>query len=418
MDTFHKSRLSLSIAAWATLAVSAFWGLYFMAPGYAKAAFSLCMWASVASFPFVLVKRNDFTRQANWLLCALVAMAVVQTLRSAIDTNPELDAIGNKWLTLFGNEYTALLLVPPLFAYLGTLGYGARLLRNVTYTYLAVGLALSVLMKFPLSMLMTFAVVFYPYANKKYRLLILLAAVGAFVKATTGENPSRMYLIVLGFALCAYFLVYKVKDNSKVLKAFAVAVVIAPLVMFVPILGSTDNDETTFQKIQAYIMQESGDESMASDTRTFLYLEMAEDLTNTNSWVFGKGAFSRYYSLYFDESSMGKYGRLSSEVPFLNYLLRGGLLYVAAYFSLLVYAVYLGIWKGRNKFVQSIAVIALGWYFNSFVGDITGCRFYHFAFFLLLGCCLSCKWRNCSDVEIQALLTLRRKQREVSRQYC
>ena len=389
-----------------------------MAPGFAKAAFSLCMWASVVTFPFVLIKRNDFTKYAGWLLGALVVMGVLQIMRSAVSTDPELDAIGNKWLTLFGNEYTALLLVPPLFAYLGTLDYGVCLLRKVTYIYLAIGFVLSVLMKFPLAMLMTFAVVFFPYVGKKYKLLIIIAAAEAFIKATTGANPSRMYLIVLGFALCAYFLVYKIKNNSKVLKAFAVTVVIAPLVMFVPILGSSDHDETTFQKIQAYIMQESGDESMASDTRTFLYLEMAEDLTNTNSWIIGKGAFSRYYSLYFDESSIGKYGRISSEVPFLNYLLRGGLLYVVVYFSLLVYAVYLGIWKGRNKFVQSIAVIALGWYFNSFVGDITGCRFYHFAFFLLLGCCLSCKWRNCSDVEIQALLTLRRKQREVSRQYC
>lgn len=417
MDTFRKSRLSLYIAAWATLIVSSFWGLYFMAPGYAKAAFSLCMWVSVFTFPFVLIKRNDVAKQANWLLRALIVMGVLQTLRSAVSTDPGLDAIGNKWLTLFGNEYTALLLVPPLFAYLGTLSRGVGLLMRVTYIYLAVGFVLSVYMKFPLAMLMTFAVVFYPYVGKKYKALIVIAAAEAFIKATTGANPSRMYLIVLGFALCAYFLVYKIKNNSKVLKVFAVAVVIAPLVMFVPILGSSDHDETTFQKIQAYIMQESGDESMASDTRTFLYLEMAEDLTNTNSWIIGKGAFSRYYSLYFDESSIGKYGRISSEVPFLNYLLRGGLLYVVVYFSLLVYAVYLGIWKGRNKFVQSIAVIALGWYFNSFVGDITGCRFYHFAFFLLLGCCLSSKWRNCSDAEIKTLLPLRKKQRMTSQQY-
>lgn len=417
MDTFRKSRLSLSVAAWASLIVSSFWGLYFMAPGYAKAAFSLCMWVGVFLFPFALIKRNDFPKQANWLLRALVVMGVFQILRSAINTDPELDAIGNKWLTLFGNEYTSLLLVPPLFAYLGTLGYGALLLRRVTYIYLAVGLVLSVLMKFPLAMPMTFAVVFYPYVNKKYRLLIVIAAAEAFIKATTGANPSRMYLIVLGFALCAYFLVYKIRNNSKVLKVFAVAVVIAPLVIFVPILGLSDKEETTFQKIQSYVMQESGDEVMASDTRTFLYLEMAEDLTNTNSWVIGKGAFSRYYSFYFDDSSIGKYGRISSEVPFLNYLLRGGLCYVIAYFGLLFYAIYLGIWKGRNKFVQFIAVLALGWYFNSFVGDITGCRFYHFAFFLLLGCCLSSKWRNCSDAEIKTLLPLRKKQRMTSQQY-
>lgn len=406
MNIPTKSRYTVKIVAYVSLFISSLWGLYFMAPGGVKAIFSLCMWISFALFPYRLIKNNDFTKAGNYFLVALITMAVFQILRSAISTDPDLYALGNKWVTLFGNEYTALLMLPPLFTYFGTLNYGVTMLKKTTYTYLVAGLILSVFMKFPLAMLTIFVIVFYPYVNRKYRILIIAAAAAAFIKATTGENPSRMYLIVIGFALLSYFLVYFCK-NLKLIKMFAVSVIIAPLLLFIPILNLASQERTTFQKLQEYIMQKSNDESMASDTRTFLYLEMAEDLTDTNSWILGKGAFSRYYSLYFDQSSIGRFGRISSEVPFLNYLLRGGLCYVIAYFGLLIYAIYLGIWKSKNKFVKSIAIIALGWYFNSFIGDITGCRFYHLAFFLLLGCCLSRKWLNSSDDEIRAAISER-----------
>lgn len=398
MKIFIKSKYSITIIAYISLFISSLWGLYFMAPGSVKALFSLCMWIGFAIFPYELVKKNDLTRMSNCLLSALIIMATLQILRSAFSDNPDLDAIGNKWLTLFGNEYTALLMLPPLFTYFGTLSYGVNLLKKTTYVYLLVGLILSIFMKRPLAPLMIFVVVLYPYVNKKYRILILASAVEALIEAVLCGG--RMYLIIITFAVLSYLLVYKIK-NIKIIKIIVVSVIIAPLLMFIPILNLANQGETTFQKIQEYILQKSNNEDMASDTRTFLYVEMAEDLTATDSWIFGKGAFSRYYSYFFDQSSIGRFGRITSEVPFLNFLLRGGICYVVAYFGLLIYAIYLGIWKSKNKFVQSIAIIALGWYFNSFIGDITGCRFYHLAFFLLLGCCLSNKWLNFTDDEIQ-----------------
>lgn len=403
MNTYSKTKNSIKIVAYATLFISSFWGLYFRAPGSVKALYSMCVWISFAIFPYTLIKRNDFIKTGKYILGSLIIMAVIQILRTVFDSDPALYSLGNKWLTLFGNEYTALLMLPPLFVYLGTLGYSVNLLKETTYFYLISGLILSVFMMFPLSRISIFVVVFFPYVNKKFRMLIIIAIIEAFIKGTTGDNPTRMFLITIGFALCSYVLVYIIK-KIKLLKIFAIVVIVSPLLLFVPALYITNQDETTFQKIQEYIMENSDDQDMASDTRTFLYVEMAEDLTKTHSWLFGKGAFSRYYSVYFDDSSKGRFGRLSSEVPFLNYLLRGGICYVIAYFGLLIYAIYLGIWKAKNKFVKSVAIIASGWYFNSFVGDITGCRFYHLAFFILLGCCLSNKWLNYTDQDIKFIL--------------
>ena len=143
---------------------------------------------------------------------------------------------------------------------------------------------------------------------------------------------------------------------------------------------------STFEKLKIYISNKTDDTSISADTRTFLYVEMANDLTNSHSWLIGKGAFSHYYSVYF------------------NHLLRGGILYVLAYYGLILFAVYKSTWQGNNKFVRSIGIIAVGWYFNSFVGDITGCKFYHIAFFLLIGCCLSKKWLNYTDIDIKRIM--------------
>lgn len=401
--TFTGIKRSIYICAFASLLISSFWGLFFMAPTSIKGFFSACMWLSILSVPIVFIRNNDFSIKTNWLLRLLLIMAVFQILRSVFNTSPAMYAFGNKWTTLFGNEYTALLMMPPIFTYLGSKVYSVRLLKKATFYYLAIGAVLSVFLHFPLSFLSIFVGVLFPYVNKKYKILICIVFFSAIVKAMYGENPTRMLLIVLGFSLASYFLVYVIK-KLFIIKVFVVIVVISPLFLFLPILNIVqDNQKSIFNQAQIYISGKTGDEGLANDTRTFLYLEMAEDLTKTDSWILGKGAFSHYYSLFFDEGTSGGYGRISSEVLVLTFLLRGGATYLAVYLGLILMAVYLSVWKSQNKFVRSIGITAIGWYFNSFIGDITGCRFYHLAFFLLLGCCLSKRWLNYTDNEIKEI---------------
>ena len=311
---------------------------------------------------------------------------------------------GDKWLTLFGNEYTALIFIPPLFTYLGSSQYSVKRLKSATCLFLFCGTIFSVALKYPLAYLTTFVIVFYPFVGKKYKFLIILVFVEAIIKATTGDNPTRMYFVIVPFSIITVLFVFIFK-NDKILKWFAAVVVIAPILLFVPmLLNNGDKGNTSFQEANEYIMDKTGNEELATDTRTFLYLEMAEDLTHTDSWLLGKGAFSHYYSFFFDQNSKSKYGRISSEVPLTNYLLRGGIIYVLFYFALILSGAYFAIFRGKNKFVQSIGIMALCWYFNSFIGDITGCRFYHMAFFILLGCTFSSKWLNMSDQGVKQIL--------------
>ncbi|WP_294600348.1 hypothetical protein [uncultured Bacteroides sp.] len=380
------------------MALALIWGLYFLAPTPIKLIFSAGMWASIFTFPFVLIKHNDFSKWGNILLRACLLMTTVQIARTIFNTDAAMNAFGNKWITLFGNEYTALLLMPPLFTYLGTLKYNVVLLKKATWIYLVAGIVCIFGFNNSLGWIAIYGVVFYPYVDKHYRALLLIAVLEGILSIFV----TRMFVIITAFIFASYLLVYVI-NKPRWNKFFVTAVAISPLILFVPMLHIT-KELTPFEKLSMYLSNKTDDTSISADTRTFLYVEMASDLTNNHAWLIGKGAFSHYYSLFFDQSSMGKYGRITSEVPFLNHLLRGGILYVLAYYGLILLAVYKSTWQGNNKFVRSIGIIAVGWYLNSFVGDITGCRFYHIAFFLLIGCCLSRKWLNYTDMDIKKIM--------------
>lgn len=403
MTNEQKISVSIYSATIVSVLITSFWGLFMFAPPIVKGVMAIGMWTSVLFVPVALYRKNDFSRRANLVLRALLILGVYEILVSVFNTDASMYALGNKWITLFGNEYTALILMPPLFTYIGSSLYGVKKLKKATCLFLVCGALFSLALKYPLAFLTTFVIVFYPYVGKKYKCLIGLVFVEAIIKATMGDNPTRMFLIIIPFSIIVILFLYVIK-SERIKKWFVVAVTVAPLILFVPMLMANNGEESFFQKANLYIVEKTDDDGLASDTRTFLYLEMAEDLTHTNSWLLGKGAFSHYYSLYFDQSSNRKYGRISSEVPLLNYLLRGGLIYVLLYFGLILIGAYNAIFKGKNKFVQSIGIMALCWYFNSFVGDIIGCRFYHVAFFILLGCTLSPKLLNMSDQKIKRIL--------------
>ena len=331
----------------------------------------------------------------------IFALGGVAILRSVFNENPDMYAFGSKWQTLFGNEYCSLLFFPPLFAYLATIPLNITYLNKINYRYMFWGALCILILKYPLAPLLLCAAVFYPYVKRDYRIFIGVAVLQTIIGATTGENTTRAYFLYLAFSLVAYILVYVIK-RIFITRAFCVVCIILPFLLFLPMLSIQNiYEESFFEKTQTYVTGKTEDEEFATDTRTFLYLEMTYDLTKTKSWLWGKGAYAHYYSDWFDDGGVnGKYGRIASEVPFLNFLMHGGIVYTSLYFLLLAYAVYNGLWKSNNKFVQCIAVVATAWFFCSFVCDLTGARYYHMVFFMLLGCCFSKHFLSMSDEKV------------------
>lgn len=155
---------------------------------------------------------------------------------------------------------------------------------------------------------------------------------------------------ILGMeALCIlglfFFLIFQYKMRLlKVVKLYSCVV---------PILGVTLTtvNLVTGDSIFTILENKYGDKSsMVQDTRTFLFRELNEDLTNTDSWLYGKGIFGTYYSQVMHNALIHKNysdneNRLGTECGHLWLLLKGGILYAILYILLF----YVAILKGNRS---------------------------------------------------------------------
>ena len=93
--------------------------------------------------------------------------------------------------------------------------------------------------------------------------------------------------------------------------------------------------------------------NMSQDTRTFLFVELNEDLTQNNSWIYGKGIFGTYYSQVMHNALMRKdysdnENRLGTESGYLWLLLKGGIVLFMLYVLLFYTAIIRGNKSGNN----------------------------------------------------------------------
>ena len=199
-------------------------------------------------------------------------------------------------------------------------------------------------------------------------------------------------------------LIYTFFDiNKKLMKWLCYSIIILPL--FYVVMTLIDPSFSIFQFILDAVLENTGDQNMADDTRTFLFLEVANDLTSNSAWLLGKGARSSYFSPYFVSADGDYYYRIVCEVALLHYLIRGGILFVVFHYGLIVYAIRKAFKFGNNKFVISIAILATGWLFVSCFSSAHGFNIQYISFYILLGCCLSNKWLQMTDSEISKCLS-------------
>lgn len=393
-----SSKYTIICVGIATLFIGLWGEMFSTAPTIIKIIYSVLLYFSLLFFPLANIIKNDFGRWANALLFLIVIDSFLLVGMTVYNTDPDMYLHGNKWLTLFLNEYTLFALFPPLFVFLATTANSFSVFSKYLVLFIVFSLLLSPIQTNSVAFLPIFFIAFLPYIKTKYRFLFVIVII---VSVLTAISRVRMLMIVNFFSFVAVILVYlfRFKYISAVFIAFCL---ILPFLVFVPILGLAKGELSFFQKIMEYLAQ-NNIISDTNDTRTLLYLEIAEDIEANKTWLFGKGAYCHYFSHYFSLNEGDDSTRTLVEVPFLYMLLKGGFFYVIPYYGLLVTAIYKGLFCGKNRFVFLSSILITGWYFNSFIGDLNGCRFYHLGFFFLVGCCLSRRVLSYSDVEIQLL---------------
>lgn len=396
--TINTPKYSIMCVAFATLLIGLWGELFTAAPTIVKIIYSALTYSSILLIPWANARNNDFSIWGNFLLSLIITESILQICMSIYNTDPDMYAHGNKWITLFLNEYTVCSLFPPVFTYLSSKSINIPVIVQCIGIYIAIALLLSPIQTNNIAFLPIFFVAFFPYIKTKQKIFYIFVII---ISLLTAIQRVRMLMIVNMFSFAALIMAYILR-NKIVSYLLSTICVIIPFIIFIPILSLAKGELSFFQQIMEYLAQNHYIDD-TNDTRTLLYLEIAEDINANDTWFWGKGAYCHYYSRYFSFNEGDDPIRTLVEVPFLYMILRGGLVYTITYYTLLLTAIIKGLIWGKNKFVHIATILIIGWYFNSFVGDLNGCRFYHLGFFFLVGCCLSKRFLSYTDDEVQLI---------------
>lgn len=368
-------------------------------PQFIKLIYAGSLWLSLLMIPKSLFRYHSFDK-FTVLLFSVYALLVFGSIIHTIfrGTNA---IVGNKWITMFGNDECLLMLLTPFLAYLSTYDYVLSIIKRTNISYMFLCVILFALLANGNASAIWYICCFYPFYSKSSKLLVYLTFLIAIFIGFFVEETSRTLVVIAILSMFSYVLVYKIRSKILV-QLVCVTLIILPFLYAIPML--IDSEFSIIQIIQQMILDETGNSQLAADTRTFLFWELASDLNVNNAWLFGKGAFSYYYSTWFDSVGLGGGMRITSEVTLLTLLLRGGIALVVSYYSILIYSVYRALKVGKNQFVLSAAVMISGWIFTSSFSYVNGFKFYHLCFFVLVGCCLSNKWLNYNDGDIKRIL--------------
>lgn len=380
-------------------AILSYYGLSFpQTPQVIKFFYSSCIWLTIIFFPYRLFNNNDLGKNVVFLIKCIAFLACFALLRSIFTDNEHI--AGNKWISLLGNDQFFFMLLVPVYMLIGTMDSSLRLIQKYFYIMLLIGVWGIFVGQNIMSKSLFLGVIFLPYVGKKYRYLIYVTILQAFIAAFFQAETSRTMILVVALSVISYIIVYKIK-RILILKAYVITLIIAfglytILTLLIP-------DFSIINILLSSLAEYSGDSSLTTDTRTFLFWEMASDLTKSDAWILGKGAYSAYYSAYFDDIGRDSNYRMAVEVTFLTYILRSGLLYIAIYYSLITIVVLKAINKGQSQFIRMCAMMGANWCLLSYISYLNGYNFIYVSFFILLGCCASKKWLQKSDNEIKQM---------------
>lgn len=286
------------------------------------------------------------------IFCSYVFYGIFLILRSVFyDSNSGL--MGNYALSLFGNlEFGILSWILPitvLFVYEDGI---VQSYRKVCDILVSLGILFGLLYLWEIDSL-SFNKIFYLvpvvcprlllYKQKQY--LYWIYFVISFLYCYVEDERSILGMNILCIAGLVVFLLFR--KRKRIIKLVKLYSCIVPVVGVVLTTVNLVTGDSLFTMMEDSYGNRS---SMVQDTRTFLFRELNEDLTSTNSWIYGKGIFGTYYSQVMHNAQMRKdysdnENRLGTECGHLWLLLKGG----AIYFILYVLFFYTAILRGNKS---------------------------------------------------------------------
>ena len=351
---------------------------------------------------FTNIKRR-IPRHVFIVLMLLIFWNIINIFRSIFFDDGELT-------TIFGNIYTSLALLVPFVIIFSVKRININVIQVYFKTILKLGaIAFIVLFIFNggifsvdqiliLSLLLQpviFMITVLPFQKKKDKVLVLFCGILLFYISILYSNRTMMLReLMLLIGLAAVYFYYKFHFKWILRLSFLFL-----LLPFFLLKISIDSGESVIQK---YFSQLS-DTELTTDTRTFLYLELFDDLVENRKMVIGKGANGRYYSSYFSTEEGDAPVRLGMEVGVLTMLLKGGLIAVVLNLLILIIAIYYAFFKSNNYYVIGIGYMLFVHTVLLFIDNRIGYTSDNFAIWFFIGVCLSKEIRYMKNSKIHSL---------------
>ncbi|WP_434503082.1 hypothetical protein [Prevotella sp.] len=390
-------------------------GLTFISEQFYKVFTALCMWGAFAYLPWRYRKIKDVPAHFRYCIYLLMLFGVFTIIHTLINRDdPYLDSLGNRYLTLFGNVLMAPLMLLPIFGLFSTNLINQHFIKRVVFIISISSIFLYINPTYLNNgyILIFFLLPFLPLMSKnnkidsRFIILLILVIVSMTYDAFVGDNPTRTNLIYIGFMFLLLVNHIVFGKNKKLIYILFVFIIFFLVYSFYLAIYENSSIIAQFSEI----IDSEGTNVDATDTRTFLYAEVLQDLLGSNSIWIGKGAYCHYYSEFFAMSQTGNgdfWQRNGVEVDFLNLMLKGGLIYIILYLYIVINSIYKALKKSNSKFMKDVAVVLIGFFFVGFISSVGIVSLTSIAPWILIGLCNSKKWLSYTDSQIKEILALK-----------
>ena len=217
------------------------------------------------------------------------------------------------------------------------------------------------------------------------------------------DQNVRMYLIniIVSFLILSFYYFNIIK--KKYFNFLVILIFMTPIILIISAIIYKFDIFNFFYELGNLNSYEN---ELLANTRSFLYIDIFNSTDSIFKLIFGSGASASYESYLFSQSNslLFEEGRYGTEVGFLNYLLKSGIIGFILFSLLLFYPINLGINHSNNILIKLISLkLTFNWFFMfleyPFVVNMS-----YFLIYFIIGILSSSELRKLDDNQIKKLI--------------
>lgn len=317
------------------------------------------------------------------------------------------------WVTNFGNMYMALAWLTPMLLILGLKIENWKIvLQTIPFMFSIMILAFFFIPFLELNAewiwllrLVNFVLLIglYHYGLKGRLQAYLIIVIYLIVALLTERRMEFLYLaMVFGFLLMDKL--FEVRIRKSFIKYIFIGFLSVFIIVFTVGYEYVSNIVASFIDFQ--------------DSRTFLFKELMQELNYTEK-IIGRGSLGTYFSEFMDHTKWyteeilkhkwwgDSATRITTEVGYLQMILKGGFIMLILNLLLFLYSSYLAIFKSNNKFIKRLGYFILILTIISLIEFRPAFTPIFFILWMAIGTVLNKKYRDMDDQEIEPLITIK-----------